>query len=284
MSLFDNIASQVSGGIGGEVSARLGGGVLARTAGGIAGAIGQNTVLGAVNKVIPTQARNAVNTGIDAARSVLDGDYEGAAMRVFDSGLLNDIFPGASGIAAQARYWGTPTPLFGGITPTEAKRIYNSMRGLKLAKKNLFLIEVVSRVENAMNKFNLFVTDVEYAPLTITGEKHKIGSATVDSVRAGEPIELRFTTMDDEYGTIKRWFAEHCSAVVNADGTVGVPDQFAIRFKIVHGFITPDSNTGGYEDIGLFRPANMEVSLSRRECAMQELQMTFSQLDTFVAP
>ena len=96
--------------------------------------------------------------------------------------------------------------------------------------------------------------------------------------------ELRLTTIDDQQGTLKRWFAAHHGAAAPRDGTVGVPDSYAITIKVVHAFITRGSNRGGYEDIGMFRPANMALSLSRREDGLEEVQMSFSQLDTFMRP
>jgi hypothetical protein len=36
------------------------------------------------------------------------------------------------------------------------------------------------------------------------------------------------------------------NAAVSKNGTVGVPEQYAIRIAIVHGFITQGSNRGGY--------------------------------------
>jgi hypothetical protein len=71
-------------------------------------------------------------------------------------------------------------------------------------------------------------------------------------------------------------------AAASKDGTVGVPDSYAIKIKIVHGFITQGSNFGGYEDVGFFRPADMQITLSRKEDGMQELQLSLVQLDTFI--
>jgi hypothetical protein len=130
----------------------------------------------------------------------------------------------------------------------------------------------------------MFAIDLEYTPLTISGEKRKIGAAHVDCVNSSDPIELRMTTMDDTSGFIKSWFKEHCMAAAWPDGVVGLPYEYAVKIKIVHGFITQGSNPGGYEDVGLFRCASMDVSLSRREDGLQELPLTFVQMDTFFKP
>jgi hypothetical protein len=133
-------------------------------------------------------------------------------------------------------------------------------------------------------RFNLFATEVEYEPFIVAGEKRRVGGAVIDAVQGAEHVELRLTTIDDQQGTLKRWFAAHHGAAAARDGTVGVPDSYAITIKVVHAFITRGSNRGGYEDVGMFRPANMAVSLSRREDGLEEVQMSFSQLDTFMRP
>jgi hypothetical protein len=240
----------------------------------------------AVSTIGTGMAKNAA-MGLGIAGDLMGGDFENAGLRLLDSGLLRDLLPGMDGVVSQARYWGTPTPLFGGITPAEAKRKHDEIMATRFAKKNLFLIEVSSSLfGNGWNfdRFNLFATDVTYAPITISGEKRRIGSAAVDIVNSSDPIEMRITTKDDQAGTIRRWFAAHSAKVAGTDGTVGVPAEYAIKIKIVHAFITRESNRGGYEDIGLFRPANIEVDLSRRDDNLEEIQMSFTQLDTFMRP
>ncbi len=300
MSLYNNVAESLSsnglmgsigsgissavGGVAAKAANAMGGGKLATTVSGMGANMATNAAMNLVNKHIPIQAQRALNVGAGAVGDIMNGNWEGAGMRLLDSGMLNNLFPGMSGVASQTMYWGASTPLFGGISPTEARRIYDDMRGHRLSKKNLWLIEVSSKLmgSSELERFNMFATDVEYAPFTISGEKRKVGGAVVDSVQGGEPVELRLTTMDDQSGSLKKWFAAHYSKAARKDGTVGVPASYAITIKVVHAFITRGSNRGGYEDIGLYRPANLEFSLSRREDGLQDVQMTFSQLDTFM--
>lgn len=301
MSLYNNIAESLSsnglfgsiksglnsvlGSAGSAASDAMGGGKLAKTVTSMGQSMASNAAMNLVNKYVPLQAQRIINVGGGALGDVLQGNWEDAGMRLLDSGLLNDLLPGMGGVASQTMYWGSPTPLFGGISPTEARNIYDDMRGQKLAKKNLWLIEVSSRLNGDMSqRFNLFATEVEYEPFIIAGEKRRVGGAVIDAVQGAEPVELRLTTIDDQQGTLKRWFAAHHGAAAPRDGTVGVPDSYAITIKVVHAFITRGSNRGGYEDIGMFRPANMALSLSRREDGLEEVQMSFSQLDTFMRP
>lgn len=300
MSLYNNIAqglsrsgltktifnetSSIMQSIGDKAASMMGGGELAKAIGTIGGAMARNVVVNEVNKHIPIQHQRAINVGGQAIGDIMRGDISQAGLRVLDSGLLNEVLPGMSGVAAQAMYWGRPTPLFGGITPLEAKRIYDEMRGARLSKKNLFLIEVSSKRwgETVSPWFNMFTTDLDYSPYIIAGEKRRVGGSVVDSVQGSEPVDLRITTMDDQFGVIKGWFEDHHADVAARDGTVGLPGSYAIKFKIVHSFITRESDMGGYRSIGLFRPVSLEVNLSRREDGLQEVQMAFSQIDTFV--
>jgi hypothetical protein len=97
-------------------------------------------------------------------------------------------------------------------------------------------------------RFNLFATEVEYEPIIIAGEKRR--SAVPSSTPCGAgAVELRLTTIDDQQGTLKRWFAAHHGAAAPRDGTVGVPDSTPSH-QGIHAFITRGSNRGGNEDIG----------------------------------
>lgn len=300
MSLYSNIAESLSkrgltgavddglgsvaGSVGGGITKVLGGGELAKSIGTIGAGIGKNAATGVINKYIPADIRRTVNIGAGAAGDILNGDFEGAGLRLLDSGLLREYLPGMDGVVSQQRYFGTPTPLFGGITPNEARKIYGEIKSNPLCRKNLFLIEVSSPILNDVSsRFNMFATELDYAPLTITGEKKKIGGAHIDITNSADPVEMRLTTMDDQTGFIKTWFEAHCAAAAARDGTIGVPASYMINITIVHGFVTTGSTpSNAYKNKGLFRPANMEVNLSRREDSMQELQLTFVQLDTFM--
>ena len=181
------------------------------------------------------------------------------------------------------------TPVFGGISPQDAKLIYDQMRSETFAKKNLWRVTVTSSLASVnvpAERFNLFATEVDYSVFTIQADKVKIGGMTVDLVDSAEPIELRITTLDDQSGTLKRWFRAHFEAVTANDGTVNEPAKYAIGIKVSHGFINPDEEPedGRFEINGYFRPQSLDLSLSRREDALEEISMTFSQLDTFMRP
>lgn len=300
MSLYNNAAARaMGGGLFGSLKSGIGaaiGGVASQAAGALGGGRFATTVtnMGAhmatqaatnfIDQRISSKAQRAIDLGAGVLYDGLRGDWDGAAMRLLDSGMLSSLFPKSmGGLVAQAQYWGTPTPLFGGISPQEAKRIYDQMRLHQLAKKNLFLLEVSSPLQGDVSeRFNLFATDVDYSPFILTGDKHRVGGAIVDSVTGSEPVELSLTTMDDQSGFLKRWFATQYASAVSMDGTVGLPANYYVRFRIVHAFINKAAAQTAYQDIGLFRPANLDVNLSRKEDGLQELNMTFSQLDSFM--
>lgn len=312
MSLFDNVAkiatsnagiaagllgSLASGGISGvvggtvgglgkDIAGALGGGKLANVGATMATNMASNAITDRINEKIPMKARRALGVASGALGDVLNGDWEGAGMRVLQSGLLNDLFPGQSSVASQYLFFATPTPVFGGISPTEAREIIRESVNTKYAKTNLFYISLESPLTDETDDkfFNMFATSVDLTPVSISAEKRRVGGAVIDSIQGNESVDLSITTLDDTAGTIKRWFSRHADAASASDGTVGVPASYAIKVRVLHAFLNMESSLNAYENKGLFRPTNIELSLSRREHELAEVRMTFSQLDTFMRP
>jgi hypothetical protein len=130
--------------------------------------------------------------------------------------------------------------------------------------------------------FNLFATSVSYAPSTMMGEKVPFGSATSDRLIGTEATELSLTTMDDEVGTLKRWFDGKFGQAAHTDGTFGVPGDYLVDIAIYHAVAKRDDRA--YRFHAKMRPQAIQHELSRSEQAMQELTMTFSQFDSFMTP
>lgn len=298
MSLYNNVASSLSqasgltsglqgiiAGTANTITEQLGGGKLAKAMVQGAQGVANSRVAGLVNRYVPHNLQKVVGVGTRAGRDLLRGDWQGAALDVWKSGILGDFFPHDAGIMAQAAYWGVQTPLFGGLSAMDAKKIFDEFMGETLARKNLWLLEVTSTLQggglNQSDRWNMFATDIEYSPFIVEGDNAKIGGANVATVNGCGPVEMSITTLDDANGSIKRWFAAHHAAATAQDGTVGEPGKYAVQIKVVHNVLQPDS--AAYEDIGLFRPMNLDITLSRQENAMEELQMTFGQLDTFMS-
>lgn len=181
----------------------------------------------------------------------------------------------------QVKYWLLKNKFsFDGI-PEKAQ--YREFIALSRVRKNHFIVQVTSKLSGDFSEsLNLFVTDIDLNPMNIAGEKHRVGAAFVDTPTGAEATEIRMTTMDDHAGTIKSWFEAHCANVAASDGTFGVPANYAVTIKVLHGVVDGDDVTHAFVNKGLYRAASYEVQLSRREQAMQEITLTFSQIDSFM--
>lgn len=138
--------------------------------------------------------------------------------------------------------------------------------------------------------FNMFATEVQYSPWTITGNAENIGSGSYDVLTNSERVELQITTLDDKHGSIKRWFEKMASSACNFDGTFNYPTEYLMRVKIVHGFIFDSTDKdkkgklkapGAFVDEYIVRAGKIDYAMSRREDALQELQFSLVQYDTF---
>lgn len=220
------------------------------------------------------------------AARLMNGDVVGAFVSAARSklGELNPNF--AKLLSGTLR-----NPLLGGITMSEAQRIHSQVQSTKYAKKNLFFIEILDfwpgkggAQTGGSNPFNLFATNVSFGPYTVTSEAKPIGSAVIDGVTGSERVELRVTTYDDAHGTLKRWFAARAEAVIRPDGTFGLPGDYLVQVRILHAAINDEvmEKFGGYEEKFIMRPTSIENELSRTEDNLEEIQMAFSQFDTFM--
>jgi hypothetical protein len=138
--------------------------------------------------------------------------------------------------------------------------------------------------EDISHAFNLFATDLSYSPPSVASEGKNIGMAVVDMVSGTERAELRITTFDDARGTIRGWFNAKLARVAHADGTLGLPIEYLVKIDILQSATDEIGGAlfGGFKDSYLVRPTSIEYELSRSEDGLQQLQMTFSQFDTFM--
>lgn len=299
MSLYNNVADGLKGltgggnflsgvdkglreGIGSAASRAAdaaGGGALAKNIAQRANIMAGDAASNAMNSYIPPEMKRAINAGAGSANILLQGgSWEDAAVNILESGVADK----ALGMLGGRSSMNTRSQLYGGITAADAKRIHSEAISTRRAKKNLFLLKVSSALQGDFSQeFNLFCTDIEHAPVIIAGDRAQIGGAVVDLPNANEVDEMRITTMDDRAGTMKKWFEQHGAAVVARDGTVGVPAAYAITITIEHAFV---GDSKGFTSKGLFRAVTYESSLSRREDSLEEITMSFTQLDTFMRP
>jgi hypothetical protein len=130
--------------------------------------------------------------------------------------------------------------------------------------------------------FNMFATNVSYGGNTMTGERTHFGAVSADRITGTEPVDLQITTMDDEVGTLKRWFDGKFKQAAHDDGTFGLPGEYCVEFHIYQA--VPERDERAYKFYGVMRPQSIQHDLSRGDQAMQEIQMTFQQFDTFYTP
>lgn len=277
------------GATGDAVSNALGGGRVAQAVTKATSSAAAQVATKALNKAIPPKLRGQLDTFGRVSGSAMTGDWEGAAMYAIEGGVLDGLMGSLGGFAKQERYRGKKTPMLGGASLSEVQRVHNEVMAANHVRKNLFFIEVSSYAEGDISEvFNLLCVDVDYAPFQVRADKQAVGGAMLDLAQGQEAVEMRFTTYDNGNGDLKRFFARHHARVAARDGTVGLPAQYALHIKIVDGIVgggnSVSSTYGGYTDEGLFRVTSLEKSMSRREQALQELQLSFSQLDTFMKP
>lgn len=160
-----------------------------------------------------------------------------------------------------------------GLSLLDVQQMATQQAATDFARKNHWYIEV-----QGQRKFIMWATDVEYNIGTLRGERRVFGGVSIDNVQGHEPIEMRITCMDDAQGTIKSWFRDAMNKCAHKDGTVGVPGAYGLKIKVVHGSVR--NTNDGFFTSKLYRPVSVESSLSRREGGLEELQMTFTELET----
>lgn len=243
-----------------------------------------NRASGMVDSVKNFDPERAFDRGIEE----LGSQIESRVMQEIDSRInnflgQNELFSAINKIFGQDFIMSKESEAFRGVSLTSVRDRMREQVAVKYAKKNLFVVSVSNSGANntviVTPKFNLFVIGVDYSPVTISGEKKNVGTAVIDTVTGTESIDLRLTCMDDQRGSVRKWFEQLAEKVAHSDGTAGVPADYMVQFTITHGAIDHDKR--GFKFIGHFRPVSLEISASRSDEALTELSLTFTQLDTF---
>ncbi|MDF0506610.1 hypothetical protein POK33_38310 [Burkholderia cenocepacia] len=277
MSIFDDVTQRVMN----QVSSR------------VKSAISNFSPLDAGRSLLKSAVGRYAPKAYGPLDKALRGDFVGAGLDAFRQTKLgakvNSILNGD--LISDLLFHGTSNPLWGGITPFEAQQICAEVQATQYAKKNLFFIEILDFYPDlggtqgqSSTTFNLFATNISVEPVQITGESRPIGSGTMDVLHGRERVELRITTLDDAYGTIKRWFENRANLIAQPDGTFGVPADYLVQVRILHAAINDSvmARFGGYEQVYVMRCNTLETELSRHEDGLQEIQMSFTQFDTFM--
>lgn len=288
MSLYNNVNERIGvinrikgavddviDGAGNLISGALGGGAFGDAVGGRIALGAQNAINRSLNEHLPYGMRSGLDTTSNVIQNLVDGDFDAAALEIL--GYFSSTAQRNAGRQV-------PTPMLNGMSLDQAQRLYGQVSQAGHVRKNLFILEVQSAAEGNMSEvFNMFAVDVDFEPFNIAADKQRLGGAVLDLVSGQEAVDLRLTTYDNDRGELKRFFARHHAAMSARDGTVGVPADYALKVRVLHGVVKGVAGEGmAYVDSGLFRVTTVSNNLSRRESLMQELQVTLSQLDSFM--
>ena len=300
MAIFDTIKAKVQGGTGALKNINADIGNAGET---IAGKVktGANAVLN----------NDAVKTGIGAVNQV-NNLYQNV------KGLV-----GAAKSFLEDPYQIVPNPLLGGYSRKETQKLANRALKTAYAKNNLFLVRLTDRnyptragkVKFFPNEFDssekpqqiwdLFAMGVSYNPIAITGDAVKIGFLQGDSIQQSERVEIRMTFFDNTIGTIKRYLMAKKKQMINSDGTGNTPNNYFFNLQIIHldqtvgaqeiGFGSNRKRIGIFDEDTLIRDSyfkneylvrvgSLDIDLNKREDSLQELQVTFVEVDPFMYP
>lgn len=294
MSIFEKIVSQ-------QTSQRVGahfgdgwGGIV----GNAAGIIAQGTVKSA----LPIGVGPVFDAAVNSLGQVLQGNFGEAALSAVNSGIFTSRMPWLDNAESYAAFMSQPSRAMGGVTPVQARQIMQASLETHFAHKNLFVVSLsvdsanqhamenlsmMNSVGGMFDRINLFVVDIGYGPITISADSHKVGAAVLDAPNGSEPTDLRITTMDDEKGSVRRWFDNLAGKLASPDGTFGLPREYLVKIKVTHSFVTDQSSKnwiGGvqpWSKEAWYRPMSLEVDLSRKDEALEEFTMVFHQFDTY---
>lgn len=243
-----------------------------------ANAATQRALDGVIAK-IPASARRH----LPLARRLTNGGVSGLIDAGLDSlferyGINGTTLPGIGDKTG-------PSVTLGGLTLQQAREQFEDHIGRDFAKKNLWCIRVRNLNGGTPLDINVFAMDVGYSAFTAAGEAVQVGSASFDNLTGAERVELRITTLDDSYGSVKRWFSERYGQMCHRDGTFGLPIDYLFRVDVLHAYVNEsvDGAGNGWIDTFIMRPGSLESDFSRRDDALSELQMSFIQWDTFAA-
>ncbi|WP_454056800.1 hypothetical protein [Cupriavidus sp. Marseille-Q8015] len=278
MGLFDEVNQRFS-----QTGATLQGAI--KTAVGSFSA--QSAVMGAARAAVGKYLPGSYN----AVTKALNGDLVGAgvdALRQTALGAKVNNFLN-TGVFGHLLNQSFGSRLLGGLTLLEAEQLAERIADTDYARKNLFYLEITDfdprsyGIAPPSELFNMFATAVQFSPITIAGDSKQIGSGALDGLQGRELVQLRVTTFDDVYGSIKRWMQVRSDAAVAPDGTFGLPVDYLVKVRILHAAINDETmmRFGGYEQSYIMRCAGYETDMNRGEQGLQELQLSFVQFDTF---
>jgi hypothetical protein len=259
----------------------------------------------------------AVKTGLNA---VLNNSAVEVGLGAFNQ--ATHLYQNVKGLIGAAKsfladpYQVVPNPLLGGYSRKETQKMAQLALSKAYAKNNLFLVRLTDYnyptkhsglkafpddfEADANRMLDLLAMSVSYNPVAITGDTVKLGMLQGDSIQQSERVEVRMTFLDYSNGAIKRYLIAKKNRMVNRDGTANPPESYILMLTIYHLDQTVGTTKVGNKLIGVFdeekllkggqeqsylvRVSALDIDLNKREDSLQELQVTFTQIDQFMLP
>lgn len=166
------------------------------------------------------------------------------------------------------------------IGPALTSIVSGAARSLAAASGGLVSVSSVS--DMALSSFDLLCTDVSYTN-ALAGDHIQVGATFMDTPTGRSPTSMQITTMDDEAGTIKKWFEAKMRQVAHPDGTVGLPGEYVLTIEVVHAVpLDGGQQSMAYSVKKNLRADQMQLDLSRRDQGLEEVALTFSEVDPFL--
>lgn len=267
-----------------------------------------NSITGGVGDIVGTATKGTVDTVLNNS-AVKNG-----------LGLLNqanNLYQNVTGLIGAAKsflndpYQVVPNPLLGGYSRKEVQKLTDKAIKTAYAKNNLFLVRLQDpnyyfnneAIDEDNNFLDLFAMGVSYNPIAITGDTVKLGLLHGDNIQQSERVEIRMTFFDDAVGSIKQYLMFKKNKMVSKDGTGIVPIDYAITITIIQlnqmagaidiGFGEKKKRIGFFSEDELIkqslfkqtyhvRLSTLDIDLNKREDSLQELQVTFTEIDPFM--
>lgn len=263
-------------------------------------------------------ALGAIGSGVG---KVLNNDYVKTGQNAFNqaTGLMDNVkgLIGAAKSFLADPYQVVPNPLLGGYSRKETQKLAQLAFKTAYAKNNLFLVRIADKhypmripkgeiqdfstglPDESRVLWELLAMGVSFNPIAITGDAVKLGLLQGDSIQQSERVEIRMTFFDNAHGTIKRYLSEKKKQMVNRDGTGNPPESYVLELWIIHLDQTVGVKKIGNKSIGIFddytlvrdsyikhryqvRVSSLDIDLNKREDSLQELQVTFTEVDPFM--
>jgi len=79
--------------------------------------------------------------------------------------------------------------------------------------------------------FDLLIKEISYGPDEIDVEPIKVGLKVLTYPVGVQPVTISMVMRDHEDQRVSKWFESQIKKMVNADGTVNLPDKYKIEIK-----------------------------------------------------